>query len=71
MTVQTLSEMPKVRFLVRSRQGILFAASVSQIWCLQMVDVSRQVERLLKAGEFHLALKLIVSQSVFTLARNI
>lgn len=69
MTVQTLSEMAKVRFLVRSRQGILFAASVSQIWCLQMVDVSRQVERLLKAGEFQLALKLIVSQSVIWFLR--
>ncbi|XP_066141377.1 vam6/Vps39-like protein [Euwallacea fornicatus] len=59
MTVQTLPEMPKVRFLVRAKQGILFAASLSQIWCIQMVDVGKQIECLLKAKEFQLALKLI------------
>ncbi|KAH0999814.1 hypothetical protein HUJ04_013582 [Dendroctonus ponderosae] len=59
MSVQTLPDMPKVRFLVQAQQGTLFAASLSQIWCLRMVDIAKQRELLLNAKEFRLALNLI------------
>ncbi|KAL1489629.1 hypothetical protein ABEB36_013573 [Hypothenemus hampei] len=59
ISIQTLLDMTKVRFLVRGKQGILFAASLSQIWCLKMVDIGKQVELLLKAKEFQIALKLV------------
>lgn len=65
MSVQTLPDMPKVRFLVQAQQGTLFAASLSQIWCLRMVDIAKQSELLLNAKEFRLALKLIVGIVLF------
>lgn len=61
MSVQTLSDLPKVRFLVQAKQGTLFAASLSQIWCLRAVDIAKQVEVLVNAKEFQLAIKLIVN----------
>ncbi|CAG9762236.1 unnamed protein product [Ceutorhynchus assimilis] len=59
MSVQTLPDMSKVRFLVKASPGILFAASLSQIWCLKAVDIAKQREVLVNAKEFQLALKLI------------
>lgn len=58
--VQMLSDLPKVRFIVSANQGLLYAASISQIWCLQAVDVAKQRKILVDAKKFELALKLTV-----------
>ncbi|CAG9762237.1 unnamed protein product [Ceutorhynchus assimilis] len=57
--IQALIDMPKVRLLVRAKCGIIFAASLCQIWCLVAVDYAKQEEILLDAMEFELALKII------------
>ncbi|CAH1174241.1 unnamed protein product [Phaedon cochleariae] len=56
--VQTLDELPKVRYIVSAKQGLLYAASISQIWCIQAVDVAKQRKVLVDAKQFQLALKL-------------
>ncbi|XP_018576853.1 vam6/Vps39-like protein [Anoplophora glabripennis] len=56
--VQTLPDLSKVRFIVSAKQGLLYAASVSQIWCIQAVDVAKQRKVLVDAKQFQLALKL-------------
>lgn len=54
-------ELPRVRFIVSAKQGLLYAASISQIWCLQAVDIAKQRKVLVDAKKFELALKLTVS----------
>ncbi|XP_072391352.1 vam6/Vps39-like protein [Diabrotica undecimpunctata] len=56
--VQTLSDLQKVRFIVAAQQGVLYAASISQIWSIQAVDIEKQRESLVAAKQFQLALKL-------------
>ncbi|XP_058451128.1 vam6/Vps39-like protein [Malaya genurostris] len=56
--IQTISQLPKARFLVRGKQGLLYAASASHLWCIQAVDISKQREYLLQEENFHLALQL-------------
>lgn len=58
--VQTLIDLPKVRFIVNCQQGLLYAASLSQVWCIQTVDVAKQRKVLLDSKQFQLALKLTV-----------
>ncbi|KAG5897551.1 hypothetical protein JTB14_007267 [Gonioctena quinquepunctata] len=56
--VQTLADLPKVRYIISSAQGLLYAASISQIWCVQALDVAKQRAVLVDAKQFQLALKL-------------
>lgn len=56
--LQTLKELRKVRFLVQCGQGVLYAASISQVWCLHAVDVTLQRNILLGNKQFELALSL-------------
>ncbi|KFB35035.1 AGAP002498-PA-like protein [Anopheles sinensis] len=56
--IQSIPQLQKARFLVRGKQGLLYAASVSHLWCIQAVDISKQREHLLKEENFQLALKL-------------
>lgn len=51
-----------MRFVVSAKQGLLYAASISQIWCLQAVDIAKQRKVLVDAKQFQLALKLTVSE---------
>ncbi|KAF2900283.1 hypothetical protein ILUMI_05905 [Ignelater luminosus] len=57
-SVQTLENLPKARLITRCRQGLLYVASVSQVWCLHAVEISKQREMLLKDKQFQLALTL-------------
>lgn len=59
--IQTLSEIQKARHLVRSKKGLLYAASVSQLFCIQAVDIQRQCQSLLQQKKFQLALQLTVN----------
>lgn len=59
--VQPLPDVQKARYLARSKKGLLFAASMSQLWCIQSVDIQKQCNSLLKNKRFQLALQLAVS----------
>lgn len=67
--VQTLGDMNKVRLIAWCKQGLLYAASVSQVWGLVAVDVAKQRKVLLDNKQFQLALKLTVK--MFILLTNI
>ncbi|KAK4886156.1 hypothetical protein RN001_002427 [Aquatica leii] len=56
--VQTLDNLPKARLICRCKQSLVYIASVSQVWCLHAVDISKQREMLLKDKQFQLALTL-------------
>lgn len=58
--IQTLSDVQKARHLVRSKKGLLFAASVSHLYCIQGVDIQKQCQNLLQQKKFQLALQLTV-----------
>ena len=58
--IQSIPQLHKARFLVRGKQGLLYVASVSHLWCIQAVDISKQREHLLQEENFQLALKLTV-----------
>lgn len=60
--IQTLPEVQKARHLARSKKGLLFAASVSQLYCIQGVDIQKQCQSLLQQKKFQLALQLTVSE---------
>lgn len=59
--IQTISELSKARLLIRAKKGLLFAASVTQLWSIEMVDIGKQTNTLLKQNKFQLALQLTVS----------
>lgn len=63
--IQTLPEIQKARHLVRSKKGLLFAASLSQLWCIQGVDIPKQCQNLLQNKRFQLALQLTVSVKIY------
>ncbi|GLV35804.1 Vacuolar protein sorting 39 [Carabus blaptoides fortunei] len=56
--IQTLVDLPKARLICHCRRGIVYVASVSQLWCLQAVDIAKQRQHLLNEKQFQLALKL-------------
>lgn len=59
--IQTLADVQKARHLVRSKKGLLFAASITQLWCIQGIDIQKQCRSLLENKKFQLALQLTVS----------
>lgn len=61
--IQTLGDVQKARHLVRSKKGLLFAASISQLWCIEAIDIQKQCRSLLENKKFQLALQLTVSPS--------
>lgn len=62
--IQTLSDVQKARYLIRSKKGLIFAASISQLWCIQAIDIPKQRHNLLQQKKFQLALQLTVSSAV-------
>ncbi|KAF5302308.1 hypothetical protein FQA39_LY10347 [Lamprigera yunnana] len=56
--VQALDNLSKARLICCCKQGLVYVASVSQVWCLHAVDISKQREMLLKDKQFQLALTL-------------
>lgn len=55
---QCFKDMGKIRFLVPCHQGLVYAASATQVWIITAVDVQKQRKLLLEAKQFQLALKL-------------
>lgn len=60
MHIQTIKDMNKARLIYRCKQGKVFVASISHIWCVRAVDVTHQIRTLLEQDQFQLALKLTV-----------
>ncbi|XP_031839789.1 vacuolar protein sorting 39 [Nomia melanderi] len=56
--IQTIKDLNKARLIYRCKQGKVFVASISHIWCVRAVDVSLQIRTLLQQEQFQLALKL-------------
>ncbi|XP_063538558.1 vam6/Vps39-like protein [Cydia strobilella] len=56
--VQTLPELNKARLMYRCNRGLVFAASVGQVWCLSSVDINKQIQQLLKDKQFQIAINL-------------
>lgn len=65
--IQSMPELKNARHLARSKKGLLFAASVSQLYCIQMVDIQKQCKSLMKEKKFQLALQLTVMRSPYKL----
>ncbi|XP_053974319.1 vam6/Vps39-like protein [Hylaeus volcanicus] len=56
--IQTIKDLNKARLIYRCKQGKIFVASISHIWCVRAVDVTLQIRTLLEQNQFQLALKL-------------
>lgn len=62
--IQTMNDLPKVRLLVAAKRGILFAASINKLWCIESIEIPKQRNNLLQSKKFHLALQLTVSKNL-------
>ncbi|XP_068628376.1 vam6/Vps39-like protein [Battus philenor] len=58
MFIQTLPELNKARLMYRCKRGLIFVASVGQVWCLSSIDVTKQRQQLLKDKQFQIAIDL-------------
>lgn len=58
--IQTIPDLHKARLLARTKQGLLFAASITHLWCIQAVNIPEQRKNVLKQKKFQLALQLTV-----------
>ncbi|KAG6441077.1 hypothetical protein O3G_MSEX001642 [Manduca sexta] len=56
--IQTLVDLNKARLMYRCKRGLIFVASVGQVWCLSSVDVTKQRQQLLKDKQFQIAIDL-------------
>uniref|UniRef100_A0A1A9VCV0 CNH domain-containing protein n=1 Tax=Glossina austeni TaxID=7395 RepID=A0A1A9VCV0_GLOAU len=56
--VQSIPELNKTKHLVRSAPGTIFAAAISELWCIRLVDISIQRHQLLQQKKFGLAIEL-------------
>lgn len=56
--VQSIPELGKVKFMVRSGKGTIFAAAISEVWFIQLVDIPTQRQSLLQQKKFQLAIEL-------------
>ncbi|CAK9806752.1 Vam6/Vps39-like protein [Anthophora plagiata] len=56
--IQTIKDLNKARLIYRCKQGTVFVASISHIWCVRAVDITLQIRTLLEQTQFQLALKL-------------
>lgn len=58
--IQTIKDLNKARLIYRCKQGKVFVASISHVWCVRAIDVTHQIRTLLEQTQFQLALKLTV-----------
>ena len=59
--IQTIPELQKARFLINGKngqQGLIFAASISHLWCIEAIDIATQRQHLLQDKKWFLALQL-------------
>lgn len=58
---QVISGTSKIMNLFTCQNGLIYASSALDVWCLKAVPFARQIKRLLEDKDFQLALKLAVS----------
>lgn len=59
--IQVIPELQKARFLISGKsgqQGLIFAASISHLWCIEAIDIATQRQHLLQDKKWFLALQL-------------
>lgn len=59
--IQTIPDLAKARFLISGKSGqhgLIFAASISHLWCIEAVDIATQRTSLLQDKKWFLALQL-------------
>lgn len=59
--IQIIPELQKARFLISGKtdqQGLIFAASISHLWCIEAIDIATQRQNLLQDKKWFLALQL-------------
>ncbi|GAB0088727.1 Vacuolar sorting protein 39/Transforming growth factor beta receptor-associated domain 1 [Sergentomyia squamirostris] len=56
--VQSIPDLVRARILIRTQRGVIFVASLSQLWRIQMTDIPKQRHNLLQQKNFQLALQL-------------
>lgn len=59
--IQVIPELQKARFLISGKtgqQGLIFAASISHLWCVEAIDIATQRQHLLQDKKWFLALQL-------------
>lgn len=59
--IQTIPELQKARFLISGKtdqQGLIFAASISHLWCIEAIDIATQRQSLLQDKKWFLALQI-------------
>lgn len=59
--VQTIADLPESRFLVSGKSGkngLIFAASTSSLWCVEEIDIPTQRASLLQDKKWFLAMQL-------------
>lgn len=56
--IQTLSDLKQARLMYRCKRGLIFVSSVGQVWCISSVDVTKQIQQLLKDKQFQIAIEL-------------
>ncbi|XP_049875030.1 vam6/Vps39-like protein [Pectinophora gossypiella] len=57
--IQTLLELNKARLMYRCKRGLIFVASMGQVWCLSAVDIAKQRQKLLQDKQFQIAVDLM------------
>lgn len=50
--------------MVACQNGLIYASSALDVWCLRAVPFAKQIKRLLEEKDFQLALKLAVSNKL-------
>lgn len=58
---QVISTASKTINMFTCQNGLIYASSASDVWCLKAVPFAKQIKRLLEDKDFQLALKLAVS----------
>ncbi|CRK91919.1 CLUMA_CG005538, isoform A [Clunio marinus] len=59
--IQVIPDLQKARFLISGKSnqnGLIFAASISHLWCIEAIDIATQRQNLLQDKKWFLALQL-------------
>lgn len=62
---QVISSTSKTMNMFTCLNGLIYASSALDVWCLKAVPFAKQIKRLLEDKDFQLALKLAVSNYVY------
>lgn len=60
---QVITTTSKTINMVTCQNGLIYASSALDVWCLKAVPFAKQIKRLLEEKDFQLALKLAVSNN--------